>query len=43
MTRGLIATEPTQLLSGSGTAPNLRGLLNVTGIQTYAPAGAEAR
>ncbi len=27
-------TEEMQLLSGNGTAPNLRGLLNRTGLQT---------
>lgn len=33
-------TEETQLLSGNGTAPNLRGVLNVVGIQTQ-PKGAD--
>lgn len=32
-----------QSINGNGTAPNLRGLINRTGIVTYAPAGAEAR
>lgn len=32
-----------QALNGNGTAPNLRGLLNVSGINTYAPVAAEAR
>lgn len=32
-----------QAINGNGTAPNLRGLLNRSGILTYAPAGAEAR
>jgi HK97 family phage major capsid protein len=36
--------EERQLLSGSGTAPNLRGLLNRTGVQTVAvPATGAAR
>jgi HK97 family phage major capsid protein len=29
-------TEEAQLLTGSGTAPNLRGILNIVGIQTQA-------
>lgn len=32
-----------QAINGNGTTPNLRGLLNRTGILTYAPAAAEAR
>lgn len=32
----LLVVEEDQLLNGSGTAPNLRGLLNRSGIQTYA-------
>lgn len=32
----VVLTEETQLLTGSGTAPNLRGVLNVVGIQTQA-------
>lgn len=32
----LAIVEEDQLLNGSGTAPNLRGLLNRSGIQTYA-------
>lgn len=32
-----------QAINGNGTAPNLRGLLNRTGIVTYAPVAAEAR
>lgn len=43
MTARLITAENTQLLSGSGTAPNIRGLLNATGILTYAPGSAETR
>lgn len=43
LTAGLVNVENVQLLSGSGTAPAIRGLLNVTGIQVYAPAAAEER
>lgn len=32
-----------QAINGNGTPPNLKGLLNRTGIVTYAPGGAEAR
>jgi HK97 family phage major capsid protein len=32
-----------QILNGNGTAPNLRGILNTVGINTYAPGAAEAR
>lgn len=32
-------TEEDQLLNGSGTAPNLRGILNTSGIQTQALSG----
>jgi len=32
----LLVVEEDQLLNGSGTAPNVRGLLNRSGIQTYA-------
>ena len=32
-----------QAIGGNGTAPNLKGLANRTGIVTYAPATAEAR
>lgn len=32
----LVVVEEDQLLNGSGTAPNLRGILNRTGLQTYA-------
>lgn len=32
-----------QAINGNGTTPNLRGLLNRSGIVSYAPAGAEAR
>ena len=33
---GLIDAENTQIISGSGTAPNMRGLLNTVGILTRA-------
>jgi HK97 family phage major capsid protein len=36
MAFGVVRKEESQLLSGNGTAPNLRGLLNRTGIQTQA-------
>jgi HK97 family phage major capsid protein len=32
----LLVVEEDQILNGSGTAPNLRGLLNRTGLQVYA-------
>ncbi len=32
-----------QAINGNGTSPNLKGLLNRTGILTYAPVAAEAR
>lgn len=32
----LLVVEEDQILNGSGTAPNLRGILNRSGIQTYA-------
>ncbi len=32
-----------QAINGNGTTPNLRGLLNRSGINTYAPGAAEAR
>lgn len=32
-----------QVINGNGTPPNLRGLLNRSGIVTYAPGSAEAR
>lgn len=31
----LAVVEEDQLLNGSGSAPNIRGLLNISGIQTY--------
>lgn len=36
--RRLAQTEEQQLLNGSGTAPNMRGLLNRTGLQTLTAA-----
>lgn len=39
---GLIHAENGQVLAGDGTAPNISGLLDAA-VQTYAPAGAEAR
>jgi hypothetical protein len=35
---GVQRTEETQLLTGDGTAPNLRGIINRSGIQTQAKA-----
>jgi len=35
---GLYAALESQLINGNGTPPNLRGLLNVSGAQTYATA-----
>ncbi|UAW08593.1 major capsid protein [Microbacterium phage Swervy] len=32
----LMVVEEDQILNGNGTAPNLRGILNRTGLQTYA-------
>lgn len=34
LTRALFSAENTQLLSGNGTAPNIEGILNVTGVLT---------
>lgn len=42
MNAGLINTENAQLLNGNGTSPNISGLLDASGLLTYAPAGAEA-
>jgi HK97 family phage major capsid protein len=39
---GVRRVEETQLLTGDGNAPNLRGLLNRANIQTYALAGADS-
>ena len=36
LTRDMLRAENAQLLSGSGVAPNLTGVLNTTGIQTRA-------
>lgn len=43
LTYGLEYRLDAQILNGNGTAPNLRGILNTSGINTLAPAGAEAR
>jgi len=43
LTYGLQYRLDGQVLNGNGTSPNLRGILNTTGINTYAPAAAEAR
>ena len=43
MAYGLEYREDSQLINGNGTAPNLRGILNRSGIGTYAPGTAEAR
>jgi HK97 family phage major capsid protein len=32
-----------QILNGNGTAPNIRGILNTSGVGTYTPGAAEAR
>lgn len=36
MVLGVLLAEETQMLSGNGTYPNLRGILNTAGIQTQA-------
>jgi len=43
MTAGVISGENSQLLSGTGVAPQLTGMLAASGIQVYAPGTAEAR
>ena len=40
---GLELRLDAQILNGNGTAPNLRGIMNVTGVGTYTPGAAEAR
>lgn len=40
---GLELRLDAQILNGNGTAPNLRGILNTSGIGTYTPGAAEAR
>lgn len=40
---GLIDKENQQLLNGTGVDPQMLGLLQTSGIVTYAPGGAEAR
>jgi HK97 family phage major capsid protein len=39
LTGRLAVTEEDQILNGSGTAPNLKGLLNRSGVQTYGASG----
>lgn len=43
LTYGLEYRLDAQILNGNGTVPNLRGILNTSGINTYAPGTAEAR
>jgi HK97 family phage major capsid protein len=38
---GLAEEEEDQILNGNGTSPNLRGILNVSGIQTVGSAGTD--
>lgn len=40
---GLELRLDAQILNGNGTAPNLRGILQTSGIGTYTPGAAEAR
>ena len=40
---GLLWRVDSQVLNGNGTTPNMRGILNTSGISTYAPGTAEAR
>jgi HK97 family phage major capsid protein len=40
---GLLWRLDSQSLNGNGTTPNMRGLYNASGINTYAPGAAEAR
>lgn len=40
---GLELRLDAQILAGDGTAPNLRGILNTSGVGTYTPGAAEAR
>lgn len=40
---GLELRLDAQILAGNGTAPNLRGILNTSGVGTYTPGAAEAR
>jgi HK97 family phage major capsid protein len=39
---GLESRIDTQILNGNGTSPNLRGILNVTGVGTYTAGAGEA-
>lgn len=41
LTYGLLRRLNAQVLNGNGTAPNLRGILNTTGIGTYVSAAGE--
>jgi HK97 family phage major capsid protein len=43
LTYGLLYRLDGQILNGNGSAPNLRGILNTSGINTYAPSSPEAR
>ncbi len=43
MIAGIVLAENAQIISGDGAGTNLTGLVNTTGIQTYAPVAAEAR
>lgn len=43
LTYGLEYRLDGQIINGNGTSPNLRGILNTTGINTRAPGSAEAR
>lgn len=40
---GLELRLDAQILAGNGTAPNLRGIINTSGVGTYTPGAAEAR
>jgi HK97 family phage major capsid protein len=40
---GLLRRLDSQIINGTGVAPNLTGILNTSGIGTYAPGAAEAR
>jgi HK97 family phage major capsid protein len=40
---GLDLRLDAQILNGNGTAPNLRGIINTSGVGTYTPGAAEAR
>jgi HK97 family phage major capsid protein len=40
---GVLLREESQIINGNGTSPNLRGILNTTGIGTVTRGGTEAR